>query len=119
MLPEPRSVEALGQMPAPPPAAGLAGRSFRLFWAGQTVSAVGDAFAFVAMPLLVLEISGSITKMGVVTAIASAGQIVAGLFSGTVVDRLDRRRLMIGCDLARMVLYFAPAIAAVLGQLGL
>jgi len=67
----------------------------------------------------VLELSGSVAKMGVVTAIASAGQIVAGLFSGTVVDRLDRRRLMIGCDLARLVLYLAPAVAAAAGWLGL
>jgi Na+/melibiose symporter-like transporter len=113
---------AVEQPPAPAPAVragGLAGRSFRLFWAGQAVSAVGDAFAFVAMPLLVLEISGSITKMGVVTAIASAGQIVAGLFSGTIVDRLDRRRLMLGCDLARAALYLAPALAAGAGRLGL
>jgi MFS family permease len=128
---EPESVEAgAGAAAAPPsppspspllaPAAGgLDGRSFHLFWGGQTVSSVGDAFAFVAMPLLVLEISGSIAKMGVVTAIASAGQIIAGLFSGTVVDRLDRRRLMIACDVARALFYLAPAIAAAAGHLGL
>jgi MFS family permease len=105
--------------PAAPAAGGLAGRSFRLFWGGQAVSAVGDAFAFVAMPLLVLELTGSIAKMGVVTAIASAAQIVAGLFSGTIVDRLDRRRLMIGCDVARAALYLAPAVAGAAGSLGL
>jgi MFS family permease len=119
---EPGSVAATLEADGAPPVAatgGLAGRSFKLFWGGQAVSAVGDAFAFVAMPLLVLEISGSIAKMGVVTAIASAGQILAGLFSGTVVDRLDRRRLMIGCDVARAVFYLAPAVAAAGGWLGL
>jgi len=54
------------------------------------------------MPLLVLELSGSVAKMGVVTAIAGGAQIVAGLFSGAMVDLADHRRLMIGCDLGRV-----------------
>jgi len=83
------------------------------------VSAVGDAFAFVAMPLLVLELSGSVAKMGLVTAIASAAQIFTGFFSGTIVDRIDRRRLMITCDLGRAALYLAPLVAAHAGHLTL
>ena len=78
-------------------------RGFRALWFGQSISAFGDAFAMVAAPLLVLQATGSVAKMGLLTATAGIGHIVAGLVSGAIVDRVDRRRLMIACDLARVV----------------
>ena len=47
-------------------------RDFNVFWAGQTLSFVGDAFSTVAIPLLVLQLTGSLTQMGVVTALIGA-----------------------------------------------
>ena len=58
-----------------------------------------------AIPLLVLEASGSVAQMGLLTAVASVGSVVTGLFAGVLVDRLDRRKLMIWCDVARIVLF--------------
>jgi MFS family permease len=78
---------------------------FQLFWAGQAVSALGDAFAFVAIPLLVFDATRSVASMGMVSATGVASQMVAGLFSGTVADRIDRRKVMIACDLLRTVVY--------------
>ena len=43
--------------------------------------------------------------MGLVTGTFGIGQVVSGLVSGVIVDRVDRRRLMILCDLLRLVLY--------------
>jgi len=80
-------------------------RDFTLFWAGQTFSALGDAFSIIAIPLLVLEATGSLTMMGAVTALYGVGSLLAGIVGGPIVDRVDRRRLMIQCDLARFVLY--------------
>jgi hypothetical protein len=91
-------------------------RPFRLFWLGQTASNLGDAFGFVAMPLLVFETTHSVVDMGYVTGIAGAGQLFAATFSGVVVDRVNRRRLMIACDLMRMALYGALPLAAWLGR---
>jgi len=79
--------------------------NFSIYWAGQSLSAVGDAFAFVAMPLLVLEATGSVVQMGLVTATTGVSQILMGLIAGPLVDRLDRRKLMIGCDIGRFLLY--------------
>jgi MFS family permease len=92
---------------------------FRRFWVGQTASNLGDAFAFVAMPLLVLEATHSIVGMGTVTAVTGAGHLLGTTFSGIVVDRVNRRRLMIGCDLARLVLYGTLPVLARGGALGL
>lgn len=78
---------------------------FSIFLTGQTLSALGDAFAIVALPLLVLQATGSVAQMGLVTAMFGVGQLLTGAFSGLVADRVDRRRLMIACDTLRMLLY--------------
>lgn len=80
-------------------------RNFNILWAGQTLSSLGDSFALVALPLLVLQATGSVAQMGLVTGVTGIGQIVAGIFAGVIVDRVDRRRLMIVCDVARSGLY--------------
>ncbi|MGA2447528.1 MAG: MFS transporter [Polyangiaceae bacterium] len=92
-----------------------ADRNFRLFWLGQAVSTTGDAFAFVAMPLLVLEVTGSVTQMGSVTAVTCAGQIAMSVVAGLIVDRARRRELMILCDLGRLAIYAALPVAWWLG----
>ncbi len=83
----------------------LADPSFRWYWAGQAVSAFGDAFAFVAYPLLVLDATGSVAKMGGVSAAAAVTHLVTGVVAGPIVDRSDRRRLMIACDIGRFVVF--------------
>ena len=80
-------------------------RRFSIYWLGQTLSGFGDAFALVAIPLLVLERAGSIAGMGVVSAAGVLGQVTASLFSGHLIDHFDRRRTMIACDVGRAVLY--------------
>ncbi len=80
-------------------------RNFNVFWAGQTLSFLGDAFSIVAIPLLILEVTGSLTQMGAVTALMGLGSLVAGIAAGPIVDRVDRRRLMIRCDLGRAIVY--------------
>lgn len=80
-------------------------RDFTLFWLGQTLSALGDAISIIAVPLLVLEATGSLTMMGMVTASVGLGSLAAGIYGGPLVDRVDRRKLMIRTDWARFVLF--------------
>jgi MFS family permease len=80
-------------------------RNFRIFWVTQTLSAAGDSFAYIAVPLLVLRATGSVAQMGLLTGVAGAASVGAGIAAGVLVDRLDRRMLLICCDLARMALY--------------
>ncbi|MFF0087437.1 MFS transporter [Streptomyces canus] len=79
-------------------------KQLRILTAGQTVSALGDSFASVAMPLLVLGLSGSVAQMGFVAGLSTACQLLGGLAAGSMVDRVDRRRLLISCDSTQMVL---------------
>ncbi|MEU6574286.1 MFS transporter [Streptomyces sp. NPDC046805] len=80
-------------------------RDFGIFWVAQTLSVLGDSFALIALPLLVLQATGSLARMGLLTAVGGAASVLAAVFAGALVDRVDRRRLLIACDLVRMVLY--------------
>ncbi|MFF4445647.1 MFS transporter [Streptomyces sp. NPDC001502] len=79
-------------------------RDFTVFWLGQALSVLGGSVSMLALPLLVLDATGSIVQMGLVTVVSAATAIGTGVFAGYVVDRVDRRRLMIVCDLVRAVL---------------
>ncbi|WP_369777348.1 MFS transporter [Streptomyces sp. R33] len=79
-------------------------RDFNIFWLGQALSVLGGSISLLALPLLVLEATGSVVQMGLITVISGVGSIATGLFAGYVVDRTDRRRLMIACDLVRALL---------------
>ncbi|MGW2331391.1 MFS transporter [Streptomyces sp. NPDC001700] len=93
-----------------------ANRDFTVFWCGQTFSELGNAFALVALPLLVLKATGSVVQMGLLTAVAGVASIGTGLFAGILVDRLPRRQLMIVCDGVRVVLFaLIPASWALAG----
>ncbi|MEU1162161.1 MFS transporter [Streptomyces sp. NPDC005921] len=80
-------------------------RDFGFFWLAQTLSVLGDSFSLIALPLLVLKATGSVARMGLLTAVGGVAMVLAAVFAGVVVDRVDRRRLLIGCDLVRMLLY--------------
>lgn len=99
--------------PAPAPAGAasvssrgpLRNRSFLIFWSGQSLASLGNMFALIAMPLLVLQATGQVAQMGLVTATFTVGQLVSGLFAGQLVDALNRRVLMIICDAGRAVIF--------------
>ncbi|MFD8983475.1 MFS transporter [Streptomyces sp. NPDC059564] len=82
-------------------------RDFTVFWLGQALSVLGGSVSLLALPLLVLDATGDVVQLGLLTAVFGATGIVTGTFAGSVVDRTDRRRLMIGCDLGRAVLLCA------------
>lgn len=93
-----------------------ANRDFSIFWFVQALSVLGTSFSMVAVPLLALQATGSVTQMGLVTGFAGAGALLTGIVAGVLVDRHDRRRLMLGCDVARLALFAAvPVLWAVVG----
>ncbi|MFF4579705.1 MFS transporter [Streptomyces sp. NPDC001389] len=79
-------------------------RDFTVFWIGQALSVIGGSLTLMALPVLVLRATGSLVQMGLITVVSGVTGILTGLFAGHVVDRSDRRRLMIACDLLRAVL---------------
>ncbi len=82
-------------------------RNFTVFWLGQGISVIGSGMALLVMPLLVYQSTGSVARMGQITALIGAGNLLAGLASGILVDRLNRRLLMLVCDGCSALLYAA------------
>ena len=97
------------------PSAGESGQGgdFWKFFAGQTISNLGNAVTQFAFPLLVYKLTGSALNLGITTAAAFVPYLLFGLPLGAWVDRLDRRRLMIVTDVLRaLVVAVIPLLAA-------
>lgn len=62
-------------------------------------------FSLIAMPLLVLQATGQVVQMGLVTATFTIAQLITGIFAGQLVDTLNRRVLMIICDAGRALIF--------------
>src|SRR5579872_244484 len=102
------------------PAAGIfANRGFRLFYAGQALSYLGDGLRSLAIPLLVFKLTGSALTLGVTYALQFFPFAVAGLLGGSLADRLDRRRLLIACDFVRFAIVTLFVVGGVRGFLSL
>ncbi|GLW98558.1 MFS transporter [Microtetraspora sp. NBRC 16547] len=94
-------------------------RDFLVIWSGQIVSTLGSRVSAMAMPLLVLSITGSAADAGVVAAAASLPYLVANLLAGTLVDRWDRRRVMLAGQLSAGAALASICVAWWLGVLTL
>ncbi|MEA2623623.1 MAG: hypothetical protein QOH61_2533 [Chloroflexota bacterium] len=81
-----------------------ANRDFKIVLAGQSISALGDAVSFTAVPLLVLALTGSGVAMGTVGALQTLPDLILGLPAGALADRWDRRKMMFWADLGRALL---------------
>ncbi|HEX2160021.1 MAG TPA: MFS transporter, partial [Actinomycetes bacterium] len=79
-------------------------RDFLLLQAGQLLSGVGTQSGLIAYPLLVLALTGSAAKAGLVAFARALSSTVLALPAGVVADRWDRRRLMIAADVIRGIL---------------
>jgi MFS family permease len=94
----------------------LANRNFTLLWVGDALSEVGSQATSVAMPLLVLALTGSPAKAGLVGLARSLAYPLTPLPAGVLVDRWDRRRVMIGCAVGRAVAMGSLVVVLAVGR---
>src|SRR3984885_12100847 len=78
----------------------LHSRPFRLYFAGQVASASGTFLQQTAIGWLVLKLTGSAAELGLVLAVGGVPSLLFGPWGGTIADRVDLRRLLIGTQLA-------------------
>src|SRR3954469_10308339 len=107
------------------PPAGRAGafdalrhRDFRLLFAGQAVSLVGDAAFITALGWKTFTLAGA-GKIGLVLAVQGAGLLTTLLIGGALADRYERRRMMIVSDVWRFLAVGSIAVLDASGHLGL
>src|SRR3954462_8596414 len=101
-----QGIEANVQKPASP----LTVRNFRLLWIGEGISLLGDQFYLIALPWLVLQLTGSALALGTIMALASIPRALFMLVGGAFVDRFSPRRVMFASNLARMALVSLLAV---------
>ena len=80
-------------------------RNFSLMWGGQFVETVGCALTSLAASILVFrETGGSALSVGLMLMASAAPSLLFGLIAGVIVDRYDRKRIMIMADVLRAIL---------------
>ncbi|WP_405168106.1 MFS transporter [Nocardia sp. NBC_01499] len=94
-------------------------RDFLLLWIGAGVSLLGLRTSVVAYPLLMLWYGDSPIGAGMVGFAVLLPQLLVQLPAGALVDRWDRRRLLIGCDIAGMLVMGAVVMMLASGRLWL
>lgn len=97
--------------------AGL-GTVFARLWAASTLSALGSGLATVAAPLFVASRTDDPLVVAAASAVAWLPWLLFALPGGVLVDRMDRRRLMIVIDLVRVVALAVLATAIMSGRAG-
>ncbi|MER8056657.1 MULTISPECIES: MFS transporter [unclassified Streptomyces] len=115
----PLAEETTGAADTGPPPSLWRNRDFNLLWTGQSLSDLGGAMVDLALPLLVLQQTGSPTRAGVVGTAGLVTTLVCRLPAGVLADRFDRRRLMIVCDALRIAVYALLGWAVLSGAAGL
>ncbi|GAB1639870.1 MFS transporter [Krasilnikovia sp. MM14-A1259] len=94
-------------------------REFTLLWSSQSLSDLGTGVASLALSLLVLVETGSAVGAGLVGTVSMVARLVIRLPGGVLVDRYDRRRVMVVCDALRVAAFTALSLAVLAGQVSL
>ncbi len=82
-------------------------RNYALLWTGQLISQVGDRLQWIVISLWVYAQTGSALSVSYAMMAFLIAPAVVGLFAGALVDRWDRRKILVYCDLIRAALVFA------------
>lgn len=99
---------SIAAAPAPrlSPFAVFRNRNFSKIWTGQLISTMGSALTSLAASIYIFRLTNSAMSVGLMLMATAAPSLLVGLFAGVLVDRFDRKRIMIAADLVRAVLVF-------------
>ena len=123
--PVPDEADGSDPLAAAPAQAASRGRTFeslsvpnyRKFFLGQAVSLAGTWMQSVALAWLVLQLTGSATWLGLVIALQTLPILLLGPYAGVLVDRVDKRRLLVGTQTAAAVQALLMGVLTVRGDI--
>jgi MFS family permease len=92
-------------------------RNYMLLWSGQIVSSVGTRVSMLAFPLLVLAMTHSPAQAGIIGGLRGLPYALFILPAGVLIDRWNRKRVMILCDTGRALALGSIPVALLLGHL--
>ncbi|MGZ4469755.1 MAG: MFS transporter [Nocardioidaceae bacterium] len=94
-------------------------RDFMILWTGQTVSTLGSSMSFFVFPLVGYSLSHSTTQAALAGSAYTLGAVAARLPAGALVDRWNRRAVLLGSNGLGALLYGSLVVALALGGLTL
>ena len=94
-------------------------RDFRVLWIGETISELGSTMSMFVFPLLTYAVTGSAAHAALTEFAHLLGLVLTLLPAGVVVDRVDRRRILLSASAAGLVLYAVLTVALLQGWAGL
>ncbi len=95
-------------------------RNFMLLWCGQGAGTLGPQMAMVALPLLALKVLHASTfQVSLLTFVGWLPYLIFSLLAGVMADWFDQRKIMIFCDVARMLLIASVPVTGLAGWLSL
>lgn len=94
-------------------------RDFLLIWIGQMVSVIGSRLTSFALGIWVLKTTGSTTKFALIFVAMALPALLVAPLAGALVDRWDRRRVMLACDALSATAMLTLAALQFSGQLQL
>lgn len=92
------------------------GSDFRKIWPASIISNLGDGAMLAAGPLLVASITSEPAAVGAAAFVQQLPWLLFALFSGALVDRLDRRLMVVAADIFRAIVLAALGTAVLLGS---
>ncbi|MDI6711921.1 MAG: MFS transporter [Anaerosomatales bacterium] len=93
----------------------LKNAEYRKLWFAQLVSVLGDKIHQIAASILVFKLTGSLVHVGATLAVTTLPAVLIGIPAGALVDRSERKRVMVVADVVRAALVFAIPFLARLG----
>lgn len=94
-------------------------RNFRLLWVGDGISTLGDQFALIAFPWLVLQLTNDGFALGLIIALVNAARALFTLIGGALVDRFSPRSVLFASNIVRMIVFALLTILVLTGQIQL
>ena len=82
----------------------LKNQTFILFFIGNIISLIGFGFNMIAVSWLVLEKTGSEFTLGKIMATATLPGLFLAIFTGLIIDKVNRKWLMVNLDIFRMII---------------
>nr|WP_205002190.1 MFS transporter [Scopulibacillus daqui] len=92
-------------------------RDFTFLWLGQLLSVFGSSVTLVILPIIVYSLTGSTVIMGTVMALYMLPNVLVLAFSGIIVDRLNRVKVMMFTDIVRFIIMIAAMVLILTGAL--
>jgi len=90
---------------------------FRKLFVAQTISDIGDGMTYMALMLLVNDLTHSTAALAVLAIAVAVPSMVGGILGGVVADRFDRRRIMLASDTVRAILVLGFVLVATVDSL--